>query len=143
MTDEPTKVVLTRKRWDAYMLPLFIVVIFVAAFLARQSGQLRFVGAPLGVLSLWAMLRFTTPRDGMAVKTIRSTPGLVVLLWCSATGIVLFGLLVAIDVYLLDYPFHAPLEPYHALLLAPPFMVFLLGPIVVDRVQKRWGNPSV
>lgn len=118
------------------MLPLFVAAIFIGAFLVWQTGQLRFAAAPILVLPIWAMLRFQTPRDGMSVTTIRSTPGAVVLLWFMAATIVLFGLILAFDVYVLGHPFRAPLERYHALLFAPPFIVMFTGAFWADRQQK-------
>ena len=137
MTDDSQqKVVLTRKRWDAYFLPLFVLAICVGAFLVWQTGQLRFAVSPLGVLPIWLMLRFTTPPDGMSVTTIRSTPGAVTMLWCCGVALTLFAALLAIDIYVIGHPFRAPLEPYHFLLFSPPFVIMIGGGFVVDRIQK-------
>ena len=131
---------LTRRRWDAYMLPLFVAMILFGAFSVWKTGQLRFAAAPLGVLPLWAMLRFLTPRVGMKTSTIRSTPGAVVMLWFSGAGILLAGALVAVDIYLIGHPFRAPLEPYHAILFTPPFILIFAGAYRADRIANSKRN---
>ena len=122
------------------MIPLFLAAIAFAAFLVWQTGQLRFAAAPLGVLPLWSMLRFQIPRDGMAVTTIRSTPGAVIMLWfCSAT-IILMGVLFAIDIYVLGHPFHAPLKLYHLFMFGPLFVLLLVGAFFAERASKATRN---
>jgi hypothetical protein len=140
VSDDQTKVLLTRKRWDVYMLPLFAALVLFGALSAWKTGQLRFAAAPLGVLPLWAILRGLTPRDGMKTPTIRSTPGAVVMLWFSGAGILLAGALVAVDIYLIGHPFRAPLEPYHAILFTPPFILIFAGAYWADRIAKSKRN---
>lgn len=136
MPDTREKVTLTRKRWDAYFLPFFLVAICIGAFLVWQTGQLRFAVSPLGVLPLWLMLRFRTPSEGIPVTTIRSTPGAVVMLWCCGVALVSFAALLLVDIYLFRHPFRAPLKPYHFLLFSPPFVIMIGGGFVVERIQK-------
>jgi hypothetical protein len=131
-----TKVVLTRKRWDAYMMPLFVASFFLGGYTAWRTGQPRFYAAPFPVLLMWVMLRFTTPREGMAVTTIRSTPGAVVMLSFCAAAMLLMVTLSLVDIYVLDHPMDATLEPYHVLLYAPPFIVMLSGACWADRIAK-------
>ena len=118
------------------MLPLFIASVCIAAILVWQTGELRFSALPIGVIPLWLMLRLKTPPDGMAVTTIRSTPGAVVLLWFMAATLVVGAIAVAIDVYIIGHSFHTPLEPYHAILFAPPFVIMFTGAYFADRLQK-------
>jgi hypothetical protein len=136
VNQHPEKVTLTRRRWDAYMLLIFLAVAAIGAFRAWQSGQVLIAFAPVAVIPLWLMLRLQTPRDGMRVTTIRSTPGAVVLLWFMAATIISMAILFALDIYVLGHPFRAPLEPYHAGLFAPPFMIMFGGAYWADRIAK-------
>lgn len=136
MSDEQTKVKLTRRRWDAYLLPTFVASICIVPFTIWQTGQLRFAASPLGVLSFWVMLRILTPREGAAAPTIRSTPGAVVMLWFFAAAILLSAVLLTVDFYLFDHPFSAPLEAYHALLFAPPVILAFVGVFCAERTAK-------
>ena len=124
------------------MIAFLVATIVISAVLVSLTGQLRFVLSPLGVLPLWAVLRFQTPRDGMAVTTIRSTPGAVVLLWFSAATIVVTIIVTVIDIYLLGHPFYAPLEPYHAILFAPSFIVMFTGAFWASRIEKQSRDSS-
>lgn len=133
----PHKVTLTRRKWDLYMLPLLAGVAVIGSLRVWQTGQLQFALAPLAVIPLWLMLRLQTPRDGLRVTTIRSTPGAVVLLWFMAASVVTMGLLVVLDIVYLGHPLHAPLEPYHALLFAPPFVIMFAGVFRADRIARR------
>ena len=82
------------------------------------------------------MLRLTTPREGMRVTTIRSTPGAVVMLWFAAATLILAAILCAIDIYVLHHRFRDPLELYHAALFAPPFIIMFTGAFLADRIAK-------
>jgi len=135
--EESTKVKLTRRRFDAYFAPLFIASLLVTGYCFWQTGQARFWAAPLGVLLIWQFLRYRLPVAGVDVPTIRSTPGAITLLCCCAFSIVLFLALLAIDIYVLNHPFRAPLKPYHALLFSPPFIVMIGGGFLADRIKKR------
>ncbi len=141
MTDSisPTqhkKVILTRRRWDAYMLPLFLASTAIGILRVWQTGQFRFAFAPVAVIPIWLMLRLQTPRNGMEVKSIRSTPGAVILLWFMAATLLSMVLLIAIDIYVFKHPFRAPLEPYHAALFSPPFIIMFTGVYWADRIAK-------
>ena len=81
------------------MLALLIATIGIAVAMVALTGELRFALSPVGVLPLWAVLHFRTPRNGMAVTTIRSTPGAVTMLWFCGATLVLMAALFAIDVY--------------------------------------------
>ena len=91
---------------------------------------------PIAVIPIWLMFRLKTPRDGMRVTTIRSTPGVVVLLWFMAATLISMALLFALDIYVFGHPFRAPLEPYHAALFAPPFIIMFTGAFWADRIAK-------
>ena len=118
------------------MLPLLIGAAAIGIFRVLQTGQLQFALAPAAVIPIWLMLRLQTPRDGMRVTTIRSTPGAVVLLWFMAATLISMALLFALDLYVFGHPFRAPLEPYHAALFVPPFIIMFTGAFWADRIAK-------
>ena len=136
VNQHPEKIILTRRRWDAYMLPLFLAATAIGVLRVWQTGQFQFALAPVAVIPVWLMLRVQTPRDGMRVTTIRSTPGAVVLLWFMAGTLISMALLFALDIYGFEHPFRAPLEPYHAALFAPPFIIMFTGAFWADRIAK-------
>ncbi|XZE37111.1 hypothetical protein SH501x_002713 [Pirellulaceae bacterium SH501] len=142
MNQRPNKILLTRRRWDAYMLPLFLAVTAIGIVRVLQTGQLRFALLPLALIPLWLGLRLQTPRDGILTPTVRSTPGVIVLFWSSGAAISLMMLLLAIDVYVLGNPFPSPLNTYHWLLFSPPFIIMFVGAIFADRIMKRQKRAS-
>lgn len=142
MPEQQTTVLLTRKRWDVYMSVLFIASLLIGVISVWQTGHLRFAAAPLATLPVWAGLRYLTPRAGIEAPTIRSTPGVVVMLWFFGAAILLTGTLFAVDIYLLGHPFHEPLELYHAILIAPSFILLFAGAFWADRNAKSKRNIS-
>jgi len=122
------------------MVVFLIATIGISAIMVVLTGEFRYALSPIGVIPLWAMLHFRTPRDGTAVNTIRSTPGAVTMLcFCGAT-LVLMAILFAIDVYMLGHPFHAPLELYHLFMFGPLFILLLVGAYFAERAAKATRN---
>lgn len=119
------------------MAPLFFAAAAIGIVRAFQTGQLGFTLMPLAVIPLWLMLRLQTPRDGMVVTTIRSTPGAIVMLWFALASLISMTVLFLIDIHVFGHPFRAPLEPYHALLFAPPFIILFTGAFLADRIQNK------
>ena len=124
------------------MLALLIATIGIAVVMVALTGELRFALSPIGVLPIWAVLHFRTPRNGMAVTTIRSTPGAVTMLWFCGATLVLMAALFAIDVYLLGHPFRAPLKLYHLFMFGPLFILLLVGAYFAERAAKAARNQS-
>ena len=144
MNEARTQVVLTRRRWDVYMIPLLAGTILIGGVRVWQTGQLSFALTPLAALPIWIMLRRSTPPEGMQVATIRATPGAIVMLWFSATAVVVMAALLSIDRYVFGHPIHAPLQTYHAWFFAPPMVILFSGAIWADRLSKsrRARNPA-
>ena len=115
------------------MFPLLVVSICVSASYVWQTEQLRYAVNPCGVLLLWAFLRLQTPRGGMAVTSIRSTPGASKLLWFGGAAIALTAALGAVDVFVFAHPLHAPLELYHLFMFGPIFLLLFAGLGFTDR----------
>lgn len=131
------KVLLTRRRWDLYMVPLLLGALAVGFVRVYQTGQLRYALTPIAVVPFWFMLRIRTPREGMRVSTIRSTPGAIVMICFGAASMTSFVLLSAIDVYVFHHSFRAPLELYHAALFAPPFVIMFTGACCAGFQERR------
>ncbi|HVX14154.1 MAG TPA: hypothetical protein VHC22_23410 [Pirellulales bacterium] len=129
----PDKVLLTRRRWDAYMAPLFIAVAVIGIGLFWQTGELHFALRPVGVILLWVILRLLTPREGMPVATISETPGATVMLSHFGVALASLALLVAIDVFVFHHPFGGLLELYHVALFAPVAIIAFVG---IHRAQR-------
>lgn len=118
------------------MLPLFLAATAIGILRVWLTGQFQFAFAPVAVIPIWLMLRLQTPRSGMKVTSIRSTPGAVVLLWFMAATLISMVFLVAIDIYVFKHSFRSPLEPYHAALFAPPFIMMFTGAFRADRIAR-------
>ena len=119
------------------MIPAVIVAAAIGIVLAFKLGQLRFMLTPLPVVGIWLMLRLLTPRDGMTATTIRSTPGAIVMMWHFLAAMISTIILTVIDIYIFGHPFQAPLEPYHALLFAPPLIIIITGVFFAERIRKQ------
>jgi hypothetical protein len=92
-------VVLTRRRWDWYLVPVILLSAIYGAVAWWRFQQPRMLAAPLIPAFLWLFLRFSTPRRGLAANRINSVPGqvsfLIFCLWwlCVAiVGLVVFKL---------------------------------------------------
>lgn len=118
------------------MSPLFLGASAIGFVRVWQTGQWPFALAPIAVIPLWLALRLQTPRDGMPVKTIRSTPGAVVMLWFAAAALISMAILYAIDLYILHHSLRGPLELHHAALYALPFLIILTGAYWADRIKR-------
>ncbi|XAL98820.1 hypothetical protein OT109_14670 [Phycisphaeraceae bacterium D3-23] len=131
------KVLIKRSRWDAFALVSLAAWGGLSIYL-RHIGQFKapLLLAPLYVIVPWLLFRLTTPREGMYVRTIRGTPGAVVMLWSAAVSLGSMIALLVFDVVVLRHPLKAPLEAYHVLVFAPPSMILLAGAVWAGRIQN-------
>ncbi|QDT43708.1 hypothetical protein Pan241w_38100 [Gimesia alba] len=95
-TPAPDEVLLTRKRWDWYLIPT-ILIFTVGATLATWKFQLpNLLVGPVIPLVLWLMLRYSTPKRGMVSKRISSQTYLKSMLifeaWWLSVGLIGYGL---------------------------------------------------
>lgn len=81
---EPGALLITRRRWDRYLLPSTVGLAIVGSVAAWQVGQPLVLAHCIPILGLWLFLRYMTPKDGMVSHSISGTPGL--------SGYVLFTL---------------------------------------------------
>jgi hypothetical protein len=68
----PDEVLLRRDRWDRYLVPSLVMVSLAGVAAWRIAGESLFLAAPLFPLVGWALIRATTPADGMVVKKLSS-----------------------------------------------------------------------
>ena len=115
-------VLLTRQRWDAWMLPLFVASVVIGMCDVLLTDQARHLTAPLPVLILWGLLRIFTP----AIVLV-STCGMSLLLAMMA---------MMLDVCVFGQPYGAKLEPYHAVLFAPSIVTLVAG-VALAEMQAR------
>ena len=130
-------VLLTRRRWKIYMLVLLVLTLPISTVMVWTTGEIRFASLPMGVIPLWALLHFRTPPEGMPVKTIRSTPGAILMLWFAAATVIVALIMAMIDIWVFGKPLNGPLEAYHVLLFAPPFIILFTGAFLAGRIQQR------
>lgn len=142
MSDRSGKVFLTRHRWNAYFLPLFLAAAVIGVIRVYQTGQLRFALLPIATIPIWLTIRWTTPREGMWASSARQVPTLFLMLAFSVAAIFAMAVVLLIDIQLLGHPFNAPLEPYHALLFSPPFVILFTGAFLADRSSRKRSQNS-
>lgn len=135
MNPDRDKILIRRNHWNVYIAPLFLAATVIGIIRAYQTQQWQFIFTPITILPLWIMLRLTTPKTGMRVKTIQSTPGAVLLLCFMMAVLIMLALAVAVDIYIFGNPLQAPLHAYHAILFAPPVLMLVVAVLWVNRIQ--------
>ena len=137
MNQQSETVLLTRQRWNAYLLALFLGALLIAILNVWLTGRFQFLFAPVVVaIPLWLILRMQTPREGLRALRLQSRPGLRVLIWFEFAALALAILLLVLDSYVFGHPITAPLKPYHAVLHAPPFIIMFIGVYLSGRIAK-------
>ena len=137
MTDN-SHIVITRRRWDYYFLPMLLCAGVIGIVTASYTQQLRPLGAPFAVILLWFMVRLRTPKEGMEVRTIRGTPGMIpMLIWLSCM-LSLVVVLFALDYAISGQGFHDPMKWYHGVGFVI-FMAVTFGGVTV--IERRWIRP--
>jgi hypothetical protein len=89
--DDPDTVVLTRRRWDWYLIPVILLSAIYGAVACWKFQQPRMLMAPLLPTLFWLYLRFGTPRKGLAASRISAVPGqasfFIFCLWWGAVAV--------------------------------------------------------
>jgi hypothetical protein len=70
MKPGPDEVLLRRDRWDRYLVPSLVMASFAGIAAWRIAGESLFLAGPLFPLVGWALIRATTPADGMVAKKL-------------------------------------------------------------------------
>jgi hypothetical protein len=68
----PDEVLVRRDRWDRYMRPAVVLATLAGMVAWRITGKPGFLALPLFMLAAWAMIRWTTPPEGMIAKKLSS-----------------------------------------------------------------------
>ena len=79
----PDEVLLRRDRWDPYLVPSLLVFGLAGIILWKIMGELLCLTMPLAPLAGWALIRASTPAEGMVAQKISSaiTPEMARFLW--------------------------------------------------------------
>jgi hypothetical protein len=98
---KPGHVWITHSRLDDLFLPTIPATAFVGALSWWLTGNARFLSAPLGMATLWVILRWIWPREGALVPKLAPRRDMIPVLWWylawALIGLVEFGVL---DVWL-------------------------------------------
>jgi hypothetical protein len=70
----PEQVVLTRRRWDWYFVPLIVLSVVIGVVGGLKLEQPRMLIAPVMPIGLWLFLRFSTPKRGLASRRLGNEP---------------------------------------------------------------------
>jgi len=69
------EVLIKRRRWDWYLLPVAALAAVWGVASATWLGKPRLLFIPVLPLFFWGMLRFSTPKSGFVSKSMTATPG--------------------------------------------------------------------
>jgi hypothetical protein len=69
----PDEVLVSRDRWDRFLLPSLAALSLVVVAAWRLTGELRYLASPLVLLVFWAILRFMTPAKGMISQKLSAS----------------------------------------------------------------------
>lgn len=141
---KPGHVWLTRRRWDAYFLAAFVAVVVGGIVTWWFTADLQKIGAGLlPLVPLWLTIRWGWPREGSAVRTAESTPGMVPLLkWLAVWGSVgLLGIL-PLGIWVPLESEGVPLTWSQALILIGYLVAWFAGLLLgVHRIEARFKKP--
>jgi hypothetical protein len=69
---KPDEVLLTRRRWNKFFLICFLVLTILCVAIKWLLQNPRALLVPVGLVPVWLLMRFVTPRKGMRSKTLSS-----------------------------------------------------------------------
>jgi hypothetical protein len=97
----PGEVLLGRDRWDCYFVPGVVVAAIIGVACWWLTAELRFLAAPVIPVSLWVLMRMTTPAEGMITRRLSfsadpDTSGW--LLFCLLWGLAALGGVMTVEV---------------------------------------------
>jgi hypothetical protein len=88
---KPGQVWITRRRWNAYFLAASPVAL-TGALVFWFSSKTSIIAGLVPFAVLWAIVRWSWPREGAAVWNLSATPSMVLLVWWILT----WGLLISL-----------------------------------------------
>jgi hypothetical protein len=131
----PDEVVLTRRRWDWYFIPL-VVLSAIAGYIGfRAFQQPRLLSTPLLPILFWLTLRYMTPRQGMIYLRLSADPEYYRFLqfWFWWIGLGLVGFVAQ-----LIWPARDGRDSLIYGLIAIPYLgVFIWRVMAYDRAQRN------
>jgi hypothetical protein len=132
---EPGAVLITRRRWDWYLLPFVAASAIGGLIAAWQLGQPQLMATWIPVTLLWLFLRYTTPKVGMVSHSISGTPGLSqYILFMLGWGVVGIGGIFAFNAVKAAIPHHVIVG---AVLLLVWYAVMIGRAYLEDRRRHR------
>ncbi|MEO6810740.1 MAG: hypothetical protein ABI353_16620 [Isosphaeraceae bacterium] len=139
---KPGHIWITRRRWDAY----FLVGVLAAGVcgLPWLIDPRPALSGALVLAALWLFIRWGWPREGLAVRSARKTPGMVpLLIWLTFWGIIGMGgsLLFVGEIPMPEDAGQTwTLKQWlsFAAFIVPWFAGLLLG---VHRIERRFKKP--
>jgi hypothetical protein len=134
--NDDSRVVITRRRWDWYFLPVIALMTLVALGLFAFLGEAKPLFFPGFAIALWLLTRFNTSKRGESWRTIRGTPGMPQMLAWGGFALLLFAALTAFDCLFLG-GIQRTLQPYQFALYALPLVVMFIGAWHVDKRYPR------
>jgi hypothetical protein len=146
MKPKSGQVRMTRRRWDYLFLPAFVVTALIGVGLWWTSGKPKELINPIGLLPMWAVFRWLTPREGQYERTIAGTPGLVpMMLWFGiwVLGVGVCGCLILNHLVPLPNKFDEPAPPLRTIQIWVGFVLawfiglFTVANQIERRVKKR------
>ncbi len=133
MTDDPHVTLITKRNWDALLLPILCVTLVCAVLLGAFAGFWRGLALPGFTLAIWLLLRLTTPTDGTKAVAINGNPKVKALLkWLSFFVIMTAGW-AFVETVLLGRSLHDPLAMSQIVVFVFMIALLLAGVFVIER----------
>lgn len=127
------EVVLTRRRWDLYLVPAILISAGIGFYLWWALDEMRFLAGFVGLTIVWIWLRLMTPKAGMVDPRISAIPVQKGLFICWAVSFsIMFVVFLVVCVAKAEIP---PFVSYTALGIAVGGL--LLGSYLADRTRQR------
>jgi hypothetical protein len=90
VVQKPGHVWITRRRWDAYFLAAALVIAVVGPLVFWSTSRATVAAGLVPLAALWALVRWSWPRDGTAVRRISAYPGIIPFLcWLLGWGVLI------------------------------------------------------
>jgi hypothetical protein len=87
---KPGRVWISRRRWDAYFLAAALVNVVIGPLVFWSTSWTTVAGGLLPLAALWALVRWSWPQKGTAVRRIAAYPGVISLLcWLLGWGVLI------------------------------------------------------
>lgn len=140
-TIPPDRIAITRRRWDWYFVPAIFLCAVIEGMVSRKLFGAVSMNSPVGLTVIWLLLRFTTPKQGLAGTRINADP------WTKRLLIVVLVLpiLWGVRLFLLDLP---NLPKPHVYVVGAIAILLIVGEVVrqarmADREHREQELPKI